>query len=126
MMASTDIASTMPSTTTGSSPSIIMPANVLEHLPAEIRHMIYGLLGFPIGTYTWLDCPGPPHCADPSHIIFHEDAKWPMNWHALPGHFQIRKKVEQLAIQKRHGCLTALNVRVKYKMGNEMVPHEAN
>jgi hypothetical protein len=60
--------------------------------------MIYAHLTIPIGTYAWLDCLGPPHCRTTSHIIFHEDAKWPMTWHALPGVFQIRRKMENIVM----------------------------
>lgn len=114
--------SIMPCTGTTSTPPATMPFNVLEQLPTEIRYMVYSLLGYPINTKIWLDCPGPPHCTDKSHIIFHEDAKWPMTWHDVPGNFEGRTKIKQLSLQKpRGGDSKMLKLQVKFEMGNQEV-----
>jgi hypothetical protein len=99
--------------------------NILEDLPNEIRHMVHSFLGFPVSNRIWLDCPGPPHCTDASHIIFHEDAKWPMEWHDLPGGFEVRKRMEQMSFAKPSaGLSNSLKLRVMYEMGGHEVSRE--
>lgn len=113
--------STMTSTSARSSLSIMASLSMLERLPAEIQHMIFGLLGFLVGTYMLIDCPGPPTCTNNSHVIIHKDAKWPMKWHASPGHFHIRKKIEQIAIRTRSEGPAGLYIRIKYQTGEGVV-----
>ncbi|KAF1840732.1 uncharacterized protein K460DRAFT_410146 [Cucurbitaria berberidis CBS 394.84] len=92
------------STSSSSLNTDIAAVSPFEHLPAEIRHHIYAYLRFPVGGYMWVDCPGPSEgCVDKSHIIFHEDAKWPMLWHALPREFLIRRKAKQLIFRDGPG-----------------------
>lgn len=119
--------SNMSSTSNNALSRATMPLNIVECPSTEIRHMVYSLLGFPVGTHVWLDCPGLPRCLDKSHIIFHEDAKWPMTWHAPTGHFEIRKTIEQLTfLLPRKGANGPFeNLQVTSKMGDEKVRKSA-
>ncbi|KAG9186881.1 hypothetical protein G6011_09989 [Alternaria panax] len=83
------------------------PSDILSRLPAEVRHMIYSHLNIPVGGHVWIDCPSDSTCTDPSHVIFHADAKWPMRAHAPFGVFQVRQKIENLLFYRSFRKLLA-------------------
>jgi hypothetical protein len=104
-----------------STSSTVLSANFLECLPTELRQAVYALLGYPVGTHIWVDCPGPPHCTRKAHDIFHDEAKWPNTWHAFPGGFEVREKIEKLIFCRGRGRGSFANLRVVYKLGDEEV-----
>jgi hypothetical protein len=96
---STMAASTSPSPQSTSAESL----NFFARLPAELRLMVYGHLGYPVSKHLWIDCPGHPECQDNSHIVDHRDADWPISWHTHPGVFEIRISVKHVDIRMSNG-----------------------
>lgn len=64
--------------------------SAFERLPAEIRHMIYAELGFPVAGRQWVQCPGrysTSSCDYKSHFILGE--------HVPEGDVLIWRKIDQ-------------------------------
>ncbi|KAF2131356.1 hypothetical protein P153DRAFT_429676 [Dothidotthia symphoricarpi CBS 119687] len=119
---SSTMISVIPSTTLSNS-----HPNFLSRLPPELRHIIYSFCNFPVSGHVWVDCLGHTHgCAYKSHIIFHEDAKWPMAFHALPGEFVVKRRIKQLISRPQDGIdglFRGLSVQVggEFAIRNELL-----
>jgi len=76
--------------------------DLFSRLPAEVRDMVYSHVGFPVGGYIWIDCPGYwcDDCSYVSHFTNDSNSKPPRTRHADNGVFQVRRKIAKL----QFGC----------------------
>jgi hypothetical protein len=73
-----------------------MQSDIISRLSAELRHIVYSHLNIPVGGHVWITGRVVGAVTDTSHIIFYDDARWPMRVHAPFGEFQVRRKINNL------------------------------
>jgi hypothetical protein len=90
--------------TESSTPSTVQPgkppANILSRLPAELRHMVYSDLNFPVGGYIWIDCPYDYYCPHASHFHLRFNGKYSRKIHAEDGVFEVRVRLKKLQFSR--------------------------